>query len=77
MKRAASAATLTGEAGTNLVLSRLQGWGIPAQASMPGIAPPDQAPFTLVLRDGPPGEGQPGQLQIVGKYSAGPVWSST
>ncbi len=38
MKRAASAATLTGEAGTNLVLSRLQGWGIPAQASMPGIA---------------------------------------
>ena len=48
----------------------------PLWASMPGIAPPDQAPFTLVLRDGPPGEGQPGQLQIVGKYSAGPVWSS-
>ena len=38
MKRAPSAAILTGESGTNLVLSRLQGWGIPAQASMPGIA---------------------------------------
>jgi hypothetical protein len=38
MKRAPSAAILTGESGANLVLSRLQGWGIPAQASMPGIA---------------------------------------
>jgi hypothetical protein len=37
-KYAPSAAMLTGEAGTNPVLSRLQGWGIPAQASMPGIA---------------------------------------
>ena len=38
MRRPPSAATLTDEAGPNLVLSRLQGWGIPAQASMPGIA---------------------------------------
>jgi hypothetical protein len=37
-KYAPSAAMLTGEAGTNPVLSRLQGWGIPAQTSMPGIA---------------------------------------
>jgi hypothetical protein len=37
-KYAPSAAMLTGEAGTNPVLSRLQGWGIPAQAPMPGIA---------------------------------------
>jgi PD-(D/E)XK endonuclease len=38
MTRAPSTASLTGESGANLVLSRLQGWGIPAQASMPGIA---------------------------------------
>ena len=31
-------AILIGEAGANLVLSRLQGWGIPAQIAMPGIA---------------------------------------
>ncbi len=37
-KRAASAAILTGEAGGNLVLSRLQSWGIPAQPAMPGVA---------------------------------------
>ncbi len=38
MKHAPSAARLTGEAGTNLVLSKLQGWDIRAQATMPGIA---------------------------------------
>jgi hypothetical protein len=38
MQHAPWATVLTGEAGTNPVLSRLQGWGIPAQASMPGIA---------------------------------------
>jgi hypothetical protein len=32
------AAMLTSEVGTNLVLPRIQGWCIPAQASMPGIA---------------------------------------
>jgi hypothetical protein len=37
-KRAASAAILTGEAGGNLVLSRLQSWGIPAQPAMPGVS---------------------------------------
>jgi hypothetical protein len=37
-KRPPSAAILTGESGTNLVLSRLQGWGIAAQASMAGVA---------------------------------------
>lgn len=37
-KRAPSAAILTGESGANLVLSRLQGWGIPAQSAMPGVA---------------------------------------
>jgi hypothetical protein len=38
MQHAPWAAMLTGEVGTNLVLPRLQGWGIPAQAPMPGIA---------------------------------------
>lgn len=38
VKRAPSAAILTGEAGANLVLSRLQAWGIPAQPAMPGLA---------------------------------------
>ena len=38
MKYAPSAAMLTGEVGTNLALSRFQGWTIPAQAPMPGIA---------------------------------------
>lgn len=33
-----SSATLIGEAGANLVLSRLQGWGIPAYPAMPGLA---------------------------------------
>jgi hypothetical protein len=37
-KRAASAAILTGESGANLVLSRLQGWGIPTQPAMAGVA---------------------------------------
>ncbi len=37
-KHAASAAILTGEAGANLVLSRLQSWGIPAQPAMAGVA---------------------------------------
>jgi hypothetical protein len=37
-KRAPSAAILTGEAGTNLVLSRLQTWGIAAQQAMAGVA---------------------------------------
>jgi hypothetical protein len=37
-KRAPSAAILIGEAGNNLALSLLQRWGIPAQASMPGVA---------------------------------------
>ena len=37
---APSAAMLTGEVGTNLGLSRFQGWSIPAQASMPGTAIP-------------------------------------
>ena len=37
-KYAPSAVMLTGEAGTNLVLPRIQGWTIPAQAPMPGIA---------------------------------------
>ena len=38
MTHSPSAAMLTGEAGINPVLPRLQGWGIPAQASMLGIA---------------------------------------
>jgi hypothetical protein len=38
MQHAPWAAMLTGEVGTNLGLSRFQGWSIPAQASMPGIA---------------------------------------
>ena len=38
MKRAPSTAILIGEAGANLVLSRLQGWRIPAQPAMPGVA---------------------------------------
>ena len=38
MQHAPWAAMLTGEVGTNLVLPRLQGWSIPAQASMLGIA---------------------------------------
>ena len=38
MKHAPSSAMLTGEGGANLVLPWLQGWGIPAQAWMPGIA---------------------------------------
>ena len=38
MKHVPSAAMLPGGAGTNLVLPRLQGWGIPAQAWIPGIA---------------------------------------
>ena len=38
MKHAPSAAMLTGEVGTNLVLPRLQGWGIPAQAWIRGMA---------------------------------------
>jgi hypothetical protein len=38
MKHAPSAAMLSGEVGTNLPLSRFQGWSIPAQTSMPGIA---------------------------------------
>jgi hypothetical protein len=38
MTHVPSAAMLTGEVGTNLGLSRFQGWSIPAQASMPGIA---------------------------------------
>jgi hypothetical protein len=37
-KYAPSVAMLTGEAGTNPVLPRIQGWGIPVQAPMPGIA---------------------------------------
>ena len=38
MQHAPWTAMLTGEAGTNLVLPRFQGWTIPAQASMLGIA---------------------------------------
>jgi hypothetical protein len=34
----APSAILIGEAGANLVLSKLQGWGIPTQVAMPGIA---------------------------------------
>jgi len=34
----APSAILIGEAGANLVLSRLQSWGIPTQIAMPGIA---------------------------------------
>ncbi len=37
-KRPPSRAILIGEAGANLVLSRLQGWGIPAQMAMAGLA---------------------------------------
>ena len=37
-KYAPSAVMLTGEAGTNLVLPRIQGWGIPAQAWIRGMA---------------------------------------
>lgn len=37
-KRAPSAAILTGEAGVNLTLSRLQSWGIAAQPAMAGLA---------------------------------------
>lgn len=33
-----SSATLIGEAGANLVLSRLQSWGVPAHPAMPGLA---------------------------------------
>ncbi len=38
MRRAPSAAILTGEAGANLTLSRLQAWGIATQPAMPGVA---------------------------------------
>ncbi len=38
MPHATSAAMLTGEVGINPALPRLQGWGIPAQPWMPGIA---------------------------------------
>ena len=37
-KYAPSVAMLTGEAGTNPVLPRIQGWGIPAQAWIRGMA---------------------------------------
>lgn len=37
-KRHASPAILVGESGSNLVLSRLQSWGIPAQPAMAGVA---------------------------------------
>ena len=37
-KHAPPAAILTGEAGANLTLSRLQAWGIAAQPAMPGVA---------------------------------------
>lgn len=35
--RGPASATLVGESGANLVLSRLQGWGIPAQPAMAGL----------------------------------------
>ena len=38
MQHAPWAVMLTGEVGTNLTPSRFQGWTIPAQASMLGIA---------------------------------------
>ena len=53
-------------------INRSQPMSIPYWVSTTGAAPgADQAPFSLMVVDSPPG-----QLNIVGKFSATPVWVS-
>lgn len=53
-------------------VNRTQASSAPYWSSVMDHPPgPDQAPFALVVADSPPG-----QIQIIGKFSATPVWAS-